>query len=211
MDKAVAKGRFEEHRIPTPAYEIVDRRSIPGLAARFATPAVVKPVKSGSSVDTSIVRDAGSLGDAAAKLVKEYGQALVERYIAGPELTVGILGDQALPVCEIRTKREFYDYAAKYVDDDTEYLFDLGLPSALLRRVQALSLAAHRALRCSVFSRVDWMVDAESLEPYVLEVNTIPGFTSHSLLPKSAAKIGLSFDQLCQKIVDLSLAQANAT
>ena len=125
--------------------------------------------------------------------------------MAGPELTVGILGDEALPVCEIKTEREFYDYDAKYVDNSTEYLFDLDLPRSLVERVQTLSVEAHRALGCSVFSRVDWMVDANTLEPFVLEVNTIPGFTDHSLLPKAASRIGLSFDTLCQRIIDLSI------
>ena len=108
-------------------------------------------------------------------------------------------------MCEIRTNREFYDYQAKYIDDNTQYLFDLDLPSKLLERIQQLSLAAHRALDCHVFSRVDCMIDAASMEPYFLEVNTIPGFTSHSLLPKAAARIGLNFDYLCQRIVELSM------
>lgn len=205
MDKAQAKDRFERAGIPTPAYEIAERNGLPDLASRFKPPAVVKPVACGSSVDTHIVRTPDELHSAAATLVEKYGVALVERFIAGPELTVGILGDEALPVCEIRTDREFYDYQAKYNDDNTQYLFDLDLPAELLRRVQRLSLDAHRALGCSVFSRVDWMVDAETLEPYVLEINTIPGFTSHSLLPKAAGRVGLTFERLCQRIVELSL------
>ncbi len=205
MNKVESKRRFEEVGIPTPPYEVVDRPHLHGLATRFALPAVVKPVASGSSVDTHIVRSAADLHQAAASVVERYGEALVERYIAGPELTVGILGDRALPVCEIRTRREFYDYDAKYRDDDTRYLFDLDLPAGLVAQVQRLSLTAHEALGCEVFSRVDWMVDAQTRVPHRLEVNTIPGFTSHSLLPKSAARVGLSFDQLCQRIVELSL------
>lgn len=207
MNKVESKKRFLAAGVPTPAFEQVDRRTVRGLAERFAAPAVVKPVDSGSSVDTSIVRSARALQAAADEVVARHGFALVERYIKGPELTVGVLGDQALPVCEIRTKREFYDYQAKYIDDDTQYLFDLDLPAGLLARVQALSVAAHRALGCEVFSRLDWMVDAETLEPYILEVNTIPGFTSHSLLPKAAARVGIDFDTLCQRIIELSLAR----
>lgn len=207
MNKAAAKRCFQRHGIPTPPYEVIDRYNLAGLTSRFAAPAVIKPVAEGSSVDTRILRTPGDLQTVAAELVGRYGQALVERYVAGPELTVGILGEEALPVCEIRTNREFYDYEAKYIDDDTRYLFDLDLPPTLLKRVQVLSLAAHDALGCSVFSRVDWMVDAETLEPFVLEINTIPGFTSHSLLPKAAARIGISFDQLCQRIVELSLVK----
>jgi D-alanine-D-alanine ligase len=208
MDKVAAKQRFIAAGIPTPPYERVTRDTLPGLSSRLAVPAVVKPVDSGSSVDTTIARDVAALQAAAQRLVAATGSALVERYIRGPELTVGVLGDTALPVCEIRTKREFYDYHAKYIDDDTQYLFELELPPALLSRVQALSLAAHRALGCEVFSRVDWMVDAATGEPYILEINTIPGFTSHSLVPKAAARIGMDFDRLCQRIIELSLAKA---
>ena len=205
MDKAESKRRFEQAGVPTPPYEVVDRAGLVGLGSRGKLPVVVKPLASGSSVDTFIARTPQALTEAATHVVARYGRALVEKYVAGPELTVGVLGDQALPVCEIRTQREFYDYQAKYVDDNTQYLFDLDLPSDLLARVQRLSLAAHRALGCRVFSRVDCMVDAASMEPYFLEVNTIPGFTSHSLLPKAAARIGLTFDRLCQRIVELSI------
>ncbi len=207
MDKAEAKRRFDCVGVPTPPFEVVDASGLEGLTTRFALPAVVKPVDSGSSVDTTIARTTEALLCDATALVEKYGRALVEWYIAGPELTVGVLGDTALPVCEIRADRDFYDYQAKYLDDNTSYVFDLDLPSALLQRVQRLSLTAHRTLGCRVLSRVDWMIDAKTLEPYVLEINTIPGFTSHSLVPKAAACVGLDFDQLCQRIVELSLAQ----
>lgn len=205
MDKVAAKRVFETRGIPTPPYEVVDAQSLEDIASRWSPPVVVKPVDSGSSVDTHIVRSADALHEKVAALVGKLGRALVEKFINGPELTVGVLGDRALPVCEIRTKREFYDYAAKYVDDDTQYLFDLDLPGALLTRAQEISLDAHRALRCRAFSRVDLMVDAATNEPYVLEINTIPGFTSHSLVPKAAARVGIGFDQLCQRIIELSL------
>jgi D-alanine-D-alanine ligase len=205
MDKAESKQSFKLAGVPTPPFELVSPAGQAGLATRITPPVVVKPVSSGSSVDTSIARTPEALDGAVAAVVAKYGKALVEKYVAGPELTVGVLGEEALPVCEIRTHREFYDYQAKYIDDNTQYLFDLGMPSELLERVQRLSLAAHRALGCRVFSRVDCMVDAASMEPYFLEVNTIPGFTSHSLLPKAAARIGLTFDCLCQRIVELSM------
>lgn len=205
MDKVQTKKCFERSGIPTPCYEVVSSETLPGLAKRWSLPVVIKPIGSGSSVDTSIVRTVDALERSARSVVQEYGSALVERYVNGPELTVGILGDQALPVCEICPAREFYDYQAKYIDDDTQYVFDPTLSPALLQRVQELSLRAHRKLGCRVFSRVDWMVDADSLEPFALEVNTIPGFTNHSLLPKAAAKAGISFEQLCQRIVELSM------
>jgi len=207
MNKLEAKRRFVQAGIPTPPYEATNRETLAAVTSRFKIPAVVKPVACGSSVDTTIARSADVLQSAVSRLVEEYGEALVERYIDGPELTVGILGDQALPVCEIRTQREFYNYEAKYLDDDTQYLFDLGLPEPLLTRVQKLSLTAHQTLGCRAFSRVDWMVDAATQEPYLLEINTIPGFTDHSLLPKAAAKAGWSFDRLCQRIIELSLSE----
>src|SRR5262249_43539183 len=122
----------------------------------------------------------------------------------GLEVTVGILGRQALPPIQIRTRRSFYDYQAKYLDNDTEYLFDIELPRPVLEQVQELSVRAHEALGCRDFSRVDWMVDATTHQPYALEVNTIPGFTDHSLLPKAAGRAGLSFAALCQRIVGLA-------
>jgi len=205
MDKVKAKIRFESAGIETPPYVVVPPDKVRGLASRFSTPAVVKPIAAGSSVDTSIVYKGYSLEKAAASVSERYGAALVERYIDGPELTVGILDQRPLPVCEIRTVREFYDYQAKYVDDGTEYLLDLDLPAEFLTELQRLSVRAHQCLGCQVFSRVDWRVDKTTMVPYVLEVNTIPGFTSHSLLPKAAAHAGIDFATLCQRIIELSL------
>lgn len=206
MNKAASKARLVEAGLPTPQYHVFrrtrTRRAADGLGC-WRLPVVIKPVNSGSSVDTYIARDAFAFQSMLERVSGKHGAALIEQYIRGPELTVGILGDRALPVCQIRTKREFYDYQAKYIDDDTEYLFDIDLPADLLQRIQDLSVKAHLALGCHGFSRVDWMVDARTHEPYVLEINTIPGFTSHSLLPKAAARVGISFDELCQQIVKL--------
>lgn len=210
MDKSETKLRIDAIGLPTPSWRLADPQNFETVVSSFGLPAIVKPVASGSSVDTAIAHDCGALRDAAAHVVRRHGQALIETYVRGRELTVGVLGQKALPVCEIRTRREFYNYQAKYLDDDTQYLFDLDLPESLLCRVQDMSLKAHEALGCRVLSRVDWMVDAETSEPYFLEVNTIPGFTSHSLVPKSAARVGFSFDQLCQRIVELSLAESGA-
>lgn len=204
MDKSIAKEIFESADIPTPPYAVVHGDDIEQAVVRFGAPCVVKPVSSGSSVDITINRTPDAVRRAARDVAWKYGSAMIERYIAGPELTVGVLGDRTLPVCEIRTSGEFYDYAAKYDSDDTQYLFDLDLPADLIHRVEKIALAAHRALDCRVFSRVDFMVDRATQEPFVLEVNTIPGFTSHSLVPKAAAQIGIGFDELCQRIITLS-------
>ena len=206
MDKVLAKRAFEQAGITTPAFEVATPDNLDRVVANTTGPVVVKPVSSGSSVDTMIVEDGGGLADAVRLVVRRHGAALVEALIRGPELTVGILGDSALPVCEIRTKRDFYDYDAKYVDDDTQYLFDVDLPESLLSRVQRLSERAHRSLGCRALSRVDWIVDERTQTPYALELNTIPGFTSHSLVPKAAARVGIDFDDLCRRIVELSMA-----
>ncbi len=205
MNKVAAKKKFIEAGVPTPRYEVATRENLYPLCNTWRGSAVIKPIAQGSSVDTIIAKDALMFRSALSDVVQKYGSALVEEYIKGMEFTVGVLGDTALPVCEIRTPREFYDYTAKYLVDTTEYLFDLSWPSALLEQVQRLSLDAHRSLGCREFSRVDWMVDGQTHQPYALEVNTIPGFTDHSLLPKAAGRIGIGFDQLCQKIVELAM------
>ncbi len=205
MDKVQAKRRFISRGIPTPRFDVVEKKRIKAAAAHWQLPAVVKPVRSGSSVDTYIVREAAALADALQSVVTKHGDALLEQYVDGIELTVGMLDNRALPPLQIRPKREFYDYQAKYIDDDTEYLFDIDLPPDVLARVGELSVQAQEALGCRDFCRVDWMVDRRTHEPYILEINTIPGFTSHSLLPKAAARVGISFDELCQRIVMLAM------
>jgi len=205
MNKVDTKRRFEQAGIPTPAWAVATRDTIDSALAKATPPVVIKPVASGSSVDISIARTMDQARTATAEVVERYGTALIERYVEGPELTVSILGDVALPVCEIRPAREFYDYRAKYIDDDTQYLFEPAVSADTLVEVQRLSLVAHGALGCAAFSRVDWMVDRETGCAFAIEINTIPGFTSHSLLPKAAARAGIGFDDLCERIVELSM------
>lgn len=210
MNKVETKRIAQDNGIPTPSFRVVTVDEVNRSLVEVGVPAMVKPPASGSSVDTALVRTAEQLLRTAKSVAKKYDKALVEKYITGRELTVGVLGDLALPPCEIRTKREFYNYEAKYVDDDTQYLFEIDLPEELLSRVQSLALRAHRALGCEVISRVDWMIEAATMQPYLLEINTLPGFTSHSLVPKSAARLGISFEGLCQRIIDLSLLRHKA-
>lgn len=209
MDKLATKARFVEAGIPTPRFDVVTPDRVRDVAQRWTTPVVIKPINQGSSVDCIIIDDRGMLQSELKRLTNRYSRCLIEEYIQGPELTVGILGNEALPPIQIRTRRQFFDYDAKYIDDDTEYLFDIDLPEVVLEHVKTLSLRAHQALGCRDFSRVDWMVDARTNETYALEVNTIPGFTEHSLLPKAAQRAGLSFAQLCQRIVDCSMRMAD--
>lgn len=207
MDKVAAKCRFVESDVPTPRFDVVTPDRIDRVVQHWPLPVVVKPVADGSSVDTRIIREPGPLREALTDLARKYGRCLIEQYIPGTELTVGIVNDRALPPIEIRTRREFYDYQAKYIDDDTEYLFDINLPPALLESIQDMSVRASQALGCRDFCRVDWMVDGKTLQPYALEINTIPGFTDHSLLPKAAARAGMSFAELCRRIVEAALAR----
>lgn len=207
MDKVATKCRFIETEVPTPRFDVVFPQRLEQIVRTWAPPVVLKPVDEGSSLDCLLIREPGELAPKLKALLDRHGRCMIEAYIDGPELTVGILGDEALPPIEIRTRRAFYDYQAKYIDEDTEYLFDINLPAHLLDEIRLLSLKAHRALDCRDFSRVDWRVDASSGRPYALEVNTIPGFTDHSLLPKAARRAGLSFPQLCQRIVDLACAR----
>lgn len=204
MDKVAAKCRFVQSDIPTPRFDVVTLPRVETVAKCWPVPVVAKPVAQGSSVDCRIIREAASLRPALKEMTKRYGRCLIEQYIEGLELTVGILGDSALPPIQIRPRSEFYDYQAKYLDDQTEYIFDIDLPPSVLEQIKELSVRAHRGLGCRDFSRVDWMVDGQTCRPYALEVNTIPGFTDHSLLPKAARRAGLSFAELCQRIVELA-------
>jgi D-alanine-D-alanine ligase len=204
MDKSEAKARFREAGIPTPPSAVVTARQVNRVLTTWSPPVVVKPLSEGSSVDCTIVHVGEDLSRPLHDLAERYGRCLVEQFVKGAELTVGVLGEEALPPIQIRPAGEFYDYNAKYLADNTEYLFDIDLPAAALAEVRALSVQAHQALGCRDFSRVDWIIEEGSHRPFILEVNTIPGFTDHSLLPKAAQRAGLSFADLCQRIVELT-------
>ena len=201
FDKILAKRAFERHGILTPAWMGFDAEELKALGGPeylgLVPPLVVKPVACGSSLGVSIVR---RMEDATAAVLRafEYGEgALAERYVAGREVTVAILGGDPLPVCELNVKGEFFDYQAKYVDAETRVVCPAGLPREWTARAQAAALAAHRALGCRDVSRTDMIMDANG-QPWVLEVNTLPGLTSHSLLPKSADAAGIDFLALCE-------------
>jgi D-alanine-D-alanine ligase len=176
-------------------------------ARRFAGKCVVKPIRQGSSVGVSIVSDVREAVETARRTAQEFGDCMIEEFIAGRELTVGILCDKALPIIEIRTKASFYDYHAKYFDEQTQFLFDTVTEPALARQIQSAAMDCFVALGCRDFARVDFILGRND-RAYALEVNTIPGFTSHSLLPKAAAKAGLSMSDLCVRIVEAAIASA---
>jgi D-alanine-D-alanine ligase len=210
MDKVRTKRRFIEVGVPTPPFEHVTGPDAARVVERFELPAVAKPVAEGSSVGCTLARNRSELKAAVDRLLAQHGEVLVERYIRGPELTVGVLGERVLPPCQIVPKSEFYDYHAKYLADDTGYLFEIDLPAGVLEQVQRLTLKAFDAVGCRHFSRIDWIVESGTNEPFCLEINTIPGFTDHSLLPKAAARVGIGFAELCQTIVELTMERQKA-
>ena len=204
MDKLRAKRLWMAEGLPTPPFEILDAKSdFRAVANRLGLPLMVKPVNEGSSIGMSKVRAAGDLEEAYALAVNYDRAVIAEKFVEGSELTAGILGDEALPVIKLETPREFYDYRAKYIADDTRYLIPCGLPAAREREIQQLCLRAFRALGCSGWGRVDLMLDRAGA-PWLLEVNTTPGMTDHSLVPMAARAAGLSYEDLCMRILESS-------
>ena len=211
MNKVLACERFRKAGLlcPRGLHVHADRPAATYRSALKALglPAVIKPVDGGSSVDLTIARDEASRQAAMEMVLGKYGQALVEQYVAGMEVTVGILGEQALPALRIIPAREFYDYVAKYADDaGTRYEFDLGVSSQTVEALQRAALRAHQALGCRDMSRVDFILSGDG-RPLLLELNTIPGFTGHSLLPMAAARAGLSFDQLVGRLLEMAMVR----
>lgn len=207
MDKVRTKRRLIEAGIPTASFEHVRAGDISRVAREFAVPAVIKPVAEGSSVGCTIVRDRNAFASALRRSVEQYGESLVEEYLDGPELTVGVLAGRALPVCQICPTSEFYDYHAKYEAEDTGYVFDPDVSADVVRRVQSLSERVFDVIGCRDMARVDWIIAGASEQPFCLEVNTIPGFTSHSLLPKAAERAGIDFAGLCRRLVEMAMAR----
>lgn len=203
FNKWESKRIFEQKGIPTPKYRLVHKKDRFDPLNNFAFPAFVKPVEEGSSIGIKKIDHRNELERALSELFEEYESLLVEEAILGKELTVGILGEEALPVIELRPKREFYDYTAKYTKGMTEYLVPAPLSGEISRGVRELALRAHQALGLSDFSRVDIMLNDRD-EAFVLEANTIPGFTETSLLPKAAREAGLDFGDLCLKLIHLA-------
>lgn len=207
FDKNLAKAAFVEHGVPTPRAEIIDVSNGPRLPS-FPAPFVVKPPREGSSVGVHIVRNQADAEAAMADAAKYGDDILVEEFINGQELTVGILNDVALPVVHIIPPEGVYDMASKYPwlsgAKGSQYICPADLDAETTRLVQEAALAAHRSLGVEIYSRVDVLLDSQN-RPFVLEANTIPGMTETSLLPKAAAAIGISFPELCKTIAELSL------
>lgn len=206
MDKLRSKYLWSAAGIPTPEYALLDPRTdMNKVSAKLGLPVFVKPVREGSSLGISKARTAAELKVARETAAKYDDKVIAERFIDGAELTCGILGDRALPLIKIETDREFYDYEAKYLLDTTRYLCPCGLPADREREIQNLALRAFDALDCSGWGRVDFMLDKAG-HPYTLEVNTVPGMTDHSLVPKAAQQAGMNFDELVLCILETSFS-----
>ena len=211
MDKAAAKQIFKRAGLATPDWMIIEDFHDPEQVAKWLkdipVPVVVKPVDGGSSQDVFCCHDEPARDLAIEEVMDTYGRAMLERFLPGREITVSILGEEALPIIEIVPKREFYDYTAKYADNvGTKYVFDHGLDDETAARLTDDALTAHWTLGCRDFSRVDFILD-ESGVPQVLEINTIPGFTTHSLLPMAAAKAKIDLPKLVDRIVRMAMTQ----
>jgi D-alanine-D-alanine ligase len=202
MDKWRTKLLWQAAGLPTPAWEVVTAQTDPtGLASRLKLPLMVKPAREGSSIGMSKVTSVEKILPALQLAARHDDVVIAERFIEGVELTAGILADELLPLIRLETPREFYDYEAKYFADDTRYILPCGLPAEQERSLQKLALDAFRVLGCSGWGRVDLMVDRAG-HPYLLEVNTIPGMTDHSLVPMAARARGIAFEQLVVRILD---------
>jgi len=203
FDKVLTKKRCLEAKVPTAKFLVVNSKTVP-WPKDWQPPLVVKPVRQGSSVGLQFVERVEDWQKALAEALKFDSEVLVEEKIAGRETTVGILADQPLPIVEVRPKTGSYDYKNKYTAGCTEYFCPADFDPAMTKRIQSAALGAFQAVGGRDYARVDVMVRASG-EPVVLEVNTLPGMTETSLLPKAAAAAGLDYAQLCQRMVDLAL------
>ena len=208
FDKILSKEKFREHDVVTPEWEVIEV----GQRPTISVPLVVKPARQGSTVGVVIVKDASELDSAMAEAAKYDRKLLIEKFVSGRELTIGILGDQALPILEIIPKGGFYDFNNKYpflnpqAGGAAEHVCPAKIDPNKTKQIQKQALHAFRALGLVVYGRVDVLLP-DSGNPSVLEVNTIPGMTEASLLPEAAAAAGINYVDLCARIIALSRAR----
>ncbi|EDL57169.1 D-alanine--D-alanine ligase [Gimesia maris] len=202
FSKSASKERFIQHNVNTPSYVLIhesdDAGRIEQHARSMGYPLVVKPDAQGSSLGVTIVKSPEELPQALARCFHYDSFGILESAIKGTEWTVTVVDDQVLPLIQIQTPHEFFDYEAKYTEDSTQYLFEFDLPTNVIQAIIKTGVNACTALGTTGIVRVDLLVDRFQ-QPWVLEVNTIPGFTDHSLVPKAAAKAGIDFGELCEQ------------
>ena len=210
MDKIMSKILFEEYQVPTPKWfhfkirEYTSEEIVKKIEQQFGFPAVIKPNDQGSTVGLTICKSSEQIDDAIHNAFEYSDRIIVEEYIPGREMTVAVIDDVVLPVLEIRPKHNIYDYECKYTSGMSEYIVPADIPAEVAKSLQKIAVQACKALRCEVYARVDFRLSPDN-KVYALEVNTLPGMTSLSLVPKMAKAVGISFEQLVEKIIDLSL------
>ena len=206
MDKLRTKQLFGGANLPTPKYMLLDNDvDLNYVVAELGLPLMVKPALEGSSIGMSKVEEEGEMQSAYHTAAQYEGLVFAEQWITGNEYTVAILGDQTLPVIRLETSRKFYDYEAKYVLDDTQYHCPCGLNADEEARLQRLALSAFKAIGAEGWGRVDILCDQEA-KPYIIELNTVPGMTDHSLVPMAAKAAGIEFDELVYRILANTLS-----
>ncbi|HEY7898686.1 MAG TPA: D-alanine--D-alanine ligase [Gemmatimonadaceae bacterium] len=203
MDKDLSKTLFRAAGVQTAEWLMAPQPAAL-VEQSLGLPVVVKPSKQGSTVGLSIVRDVVDLDAAVAEAFKYDDEVMIERFIAGRELTVGVIGEEALPVGEIKPMKEIYDYECKYTAGMAVEEFPANLSPSVTNKLQEQSLRAFRALKLRGYARVDFRLDARG-ECYCLEANTLPGMTALSLIPQGAAAAGMGFEELCERIVQLAI------
>lgn len=208
MDKSIAKERVQALGVKTAESLSFDGNTIPladDVIKKLGSSLVLKPSDSGSSYGLSIIENRSSMGVALSKI--NSGNWLVERRLKGRELTIGLLGGKALEVVEIKYSKECYDYDTKYLSDSTEYLCPAELPKEITKRIKSEAEAIYKSCGCRDFARIDFILEGET--PYFLEVNTIPGMTPQSLLPKSALAKGIDFNTLIETMLSFGIKRYN--
>ncbi len=209
MDKVLSKKVWRASGLPAPDYVELTRDSDPAaVVEKLGLPLIVKPVAEGSSLGMSLVHDAADLPDAWQQAAATGGAVFAEQWIEGEEYTVAVLGERALPAIRLETPHAFYDYDAKYQAEDTRYVCPCGLDADEEARLASLALAAFKALGARDWGRVDFMRSHDG-DFWLIELNTIPGMTSHSLVPKAAAAAGMGFDELVSDILLTSLGRVS--
>jgi D-alanine-D-alanine ligase len=212
FDKIRSKEKFREHGVTTPLWEVIH----PGQRPTIPLPIVVKPPREGSTVGVVIVKNEAKIESAISEAAKYGRELLVEQFVPGRELTIGILGDEALPIIEIIPKGGFYDFTNKYpflnpqAGGGAEHVCPAKIDAEKTKEIQELALRAFRAAGLQVYGRVD-VILSESGEPFILEINNIPGMTEASLLPEAAAVAGISYIDLCARIIALSRARTEGS
>ncbi len=207
IDKNITKIIVKHHGIPTPNWKMVSKKNLQDLnvvVKEVGYPCIFKPNDQGSTIGFSLVENETEIYNAFENAANFSEEILIEEYINGRELTVSILGDEALPIVEVKPKHKLYDYECKYTRGMTEYFCPADLPEKIAREIQRYALISFKACNCKTFGRVDFILDEKGI-PYFLEINTIPGMTDLSLVPMAAKAKGISFNELIKKILELTV------